>query len=270
MVVLVSDLEIVLAATTVVLGIALVVTIGRLVSSRRRIVSLESRVDPRWFVPTPSRAVRSVVGTAMKVRDHGVGGAIRSSIDELALWADVERPDLARLASGDGTVTILFSDIEDSTALNHRLGDRGWVHLLGKHDRVLKRAIDTHSGHVIKTQGDGFMVASEAVGAACEIQRLLTGARPGSKLSGIRVRVGAHKGSAVHRDGDLFGQNVAYAARVAAQADGGEVLVSDSVLQAVADDYVRVLETRSVDLKGVPGTQQVHLLDWRGVGARQG
>ncbi|MEO6472161.1 MAG: hypothetical protein ABIR57_09525, partial [Aeromicrobium sp.] len=100
-----SDLEVVLAATTAVLGIALVVTTGRLARARRRIVSLESRVDSRRFVPTPSQAVRSVVGTAMKVRDHGVGGAIRSSIDELALWADVERPDLARLASGDGTVT---------------------------------------------------------------------------------------------------------------------------------------------------------------------
>ena len=264
----VSDLAIVLAATTAGFGVALLVTALRLRRARRHIVKLQKPVEPLWFVPTPSQAVRTVVGSAMKVRDHGFRGAVRSSIDELALWADVERPDLARLADNDGTVTILFSDIEDSTALNHRLGDRGWVQLLAKHDRLLKRAIDAHSGHVIKTQGDGFMVAfaeaSEAVGAACEIQRLLRGTRPGSRLAGVKVRIGAHKGSAVHRDGDLFGRNVAYAARVAAQADGGEVLISDTVLRAVEEDQLRVLETRSVDLKGVPGEQQVHSLDWRG------
>jgi class 3 adenylate cyclase len=203
----------------------------------------------------------------MKVKDHGFSGALRSSIDDLAQWADVERPDLARLAAADGTVTILFSDIEGSTALNHRLGDRGWVHLLSKHDRLLHRAIDAHAGQVIKTQGDGFMVAfaeaSQAVGAAYDIQRDLTKVRPGSRLSGIKVRIGAHRGSAVHRDGDLFGRNVAYAARVAAQANGEEILVSDTVLDALGELPVRVLDTREAELKGIPGPQQLHALDWR-------
>lgn len=210
----------------------------------------------------------------MKVRDHGLSGAIRSSIDDLALWADVERPDLARLASDDGTVTMLFSDIEGSTALNHRLGDRGWVQLLSKHDRLLKRAIDAHTGHVVKTQGDGFMVtfveASEAVGAALEIQRRLENVRAESRLSGIRVRIGAHRGSAVRRDGDLFGRNVAYAARVAAQAKGGEVVVSDAVLRALPEDAVHVLETREAELKGVPGVHSLHVLDWRTRDGRSG
>ncbi|MCW2830379.1 MAG: adenylate/guanylate cyclase protein, partial [Aeromicrobium sp.] len=214
-------------------------------------------------VPKPADAVRTMVGTAIKVRDQGLTGAIRSSIDDLALWADVERPDLASLAAADGTVTIMFSDIEGSTALNHRLGDRGWVQLLDRHDRLLGRAIRAHDGHVIKTQGDGFMVAfaeaSEAVAAAVEIQRRLAGVRRG-QLAGVKVRIGAHRGSAVHRGGDLFGRNVAFAARVAAQADGGEVLVSDAVLDA-AD--VPVLETRHAELKGVPGVQQVHLVDWQ-------
>jgi adenylate cyclase len=262
----VSTLEIALAASTVALGLALVATLIMLVRSRREIVRLRRGTGRTRLIPTPSDAVRTVVGTAIKVRDHGLGGALRSSIDDLALWADVERPDLARLAAGDGTVTILFSDIEGSTALNHRLGDRGWVHLLAKHDRVLQQAIDAHGGHVIKTQGDGFMVAfaepSEAVGAACDIQRRLDTVRPGSRLSGVRVRIGAHRGSAVHRDGDLFGRNVAYAARVAAQADGAEVLVSDRVLESLTEE-TRVIESREVELKGVPGTHRLHAVDWR-------
>ncbi len=235
--------------------------------ARRRITWLEDRSSrPRLTVPTPTEAVRSVVGTAIKVRDHGVKGALRSSIDDLAHWADVERPDLARIAAADGSVTIMFSDIEGSTDLNHRLGDRGWVQLLSKHDTLLGKAISEHAGHVIKTQGDGFMVAfaeaSQAVGAACEIQRRLARVRTG-RLADVKVRIGAHRGSAVHRDGDLFGRNVALAARVAAQADGGEVLVSDAVLEAL-DAELSVLETRSAELKGVPGTRDLHVVDWRG------
>jgi len=261
----VSLLEIVLTGVSGALAVAVVVLWAALGRARRRVRWLEDASSrPRLSVPTPSEAVRSVVGTAIKVRDHGVKGVIRSSIDDLALWADVERPDLARIAAGDGTVTIMFSDIEGSTDLNHRLGDRGWVQLLAKHDRILTKAIEAHAGHVIKTQGDGFMVAfaeaSEAVGAAFDIERSLAKVRSG-KLAGVKVRIGAHRGSAVHRDGDLFGRNVAFAARVAAQADGGEVLVSDAVVEAVDD--LGVLETREAELKGVPGVQRLHLLDWR-------
>lgn len=262
-----SPLEIVLTGVAGALSVTVVVLWTALARARRRVRWFEdSSSRPRLPVPTPSEAVRTVVGTAIKMRDHGVKGVIRSSIDDLAQWADVERPDLARLAAGDGTVTIMFSDIEGSTELNHRMGDRGWVQVLARHDRILTKAIEAHAGHVIKTQGDGFMVAfaeaSEAVGAACDIERSLTKARSG-KLAGVKVRIGAHRGSAVHRDGDLFGRNVAFAARVAAQADGGEVLVSDAVLEALSDD-VSVLETREAKLKGVPGVQRLHLLDWRG------
>ncbi|NRQ49990.1 adenylate/guanylate cyclase domain-containing protein [Aeromicrobium stalagmiti] len=261
-----SALEVVLAASTAALATALVVVVVRLGRARRELAHVQAQLDRPRLVPSPTDAVRTVLGTAMKVRDHGFGGAFRSSIDDLLQWADVERPDLARLASTDGTVTIMFSDIQDSTALNHRLGDRGWVRLLARHDRMLQRAIDAHAGHVVKTQGDGFMVAfaeaSQAVGAAFDIQRELARVRPGSRLHGVAVRIGAHKGSAVRRDNDLFGRNVAFAARVAAQADGGEVLVSEALVGTLGD-AVTVLETREAVLKGVPGTHRMHVLDWR-------
>jgi class 3 adenylate cyclase len=262
----VSVLEIALTALCGVLAVVVVVLWAMLGRARRRIRWLEDQSSrPRLTVPTPSEAVRGVLGTAIKMRDHGVKGVIRSSIDDLALWADVERPDLARLAASDGTVTVMFSDIEGSTELNHRLGDHGWVQLLAKHDRILTAAIERQGGQVVKTQGDGFMVAfaeaSEAVAAACDVQRALARVRRG-RLAGVRVRIGAHRGSAVHRDGDLFGRNVAFAARVAAQADGGEVLVSDAVLEALHDGAVTVAEVREAELKGIPGVQRLHLVDW--------
>jgi adenylate cyclase len=262
----VSVLEIVLAALCCGLAVLVVVLRAMLGRARRRVRWLEDQSSrPRLTVPTPTEAVRGVVGTAIKLRDHGVKGVIRSSIDDLALWADVERPDLARLAASDGTVTIMFSDIEGSTELNHRLGDHGWVQLLARHDRLLTKAIDRQGGQVIKTQGDGFMVAfaeaAQAVAAACDIERSLARVRRG-RLADVRVRIGAHRGSAVHRDGDLFGRNVAFAARVAAQAGGGEVLVSEAVVDALGADGVAVLEVREAELKGVPGVQRLHLVDW--------
>lgn len=249
-----------------VLAVAVIVLWAMLGRARRRVRWLEdSSSRPRLTVPTPSEAVRSVVGTAIKMRDHGISGAIRSSIDDLAFWADVQRPDLASMAAADGSIAILFSDIEGSTELNHRLGDRGWVQLLAKHDRILTKAIDAHEGHVIKKQGDGFMVAfaeaTQAVDAARDIQRRLARVKTG-KLADVKIRIGVHKGSAVHRDGDLFGRNVAFAARVAAKARGGEVLVSDAVRAALPDD-TPIMSTRDAELKGIPGMRRLHVLDWR-------
>ncbi len=74
----------------------------------------------------------------------GFGAAVRSSIEDLADWAEVERPDLARLAP-NGKVAILFSDIEESTALNERIGDRAWVRLIGSHDKMVRRHVKKHS-----------------------------------------------------------------------------------------------------------------------------
>ena len=158
-------------------------------------------------------AVKTVWQTANILRKDGFGAAVRSSIEDLADWAEVERPDLARLAPS-GRVAILFSDIEESTALNERIGDRAWVRLIGRHDKMVRRHVKKHSGHVVKSQGDGFMIAfaqpEEAVRCGVDVQRSLR-----KRPNGIRVRIGIHVGKSVRRGDDLFGRNVAMAARVA-------------------------------------------------------
>ena len=114
--------------------------------------------------------------TANIVRKEGFGAAVRSSIEDLADWAEVERPDLARVTP-DGRVVILFSDIEESTALNERIGDRAWVRLIGSHDKLVHKLVGRHEGHVVKSQGDGFMIAfsraEEAVRCAIDLQHAL-------------------------------------------------------------------------------------------------
>jgi class 3 adenylate cyclase len=247
----------VLAALAVAEAVALVVLWVMLTRSRREADALRERFDTRNMLLSGGReAVKNLWQTANLVREKGFGGAIRSSIEDLADWFEVERPDLARLAP-DGRVAIMFSDIEDSTTLNNRIGDRAWARLIGRHARLVQRQVGNHDGHVIKSQGDGFMVAfatpEQAVRCALELQRAL-----GRRRNGIRVRIGIHSGKSVRRGDDLFGRNVALAARVAAEADGGEILVSESVRDAVAGrDGITVDDGREVQLKGFSSPHQV-------------
>jgi class 3 adenylate cyclase len=254
----------VLAAVAAVEAVGLVTLWVLLGRARREADELRGRVDTRQQLITGSReAVKTVWETANLIRKQGFGAAVRSSIEELADWAEVERPDLARLTR-DGNVVILFSDIEESTALNERIGDRAWVRLLARHDKLVRRCVDQHSGHVVKSQGDGFMVAfahpEEAVGCSIAVQRALS--NPAKLLSpnAFRVRIGIHMGTSVRRGDDLFGRNVAMAARVAAEADGGEILISEPVRDAVGDE-VGVGPPREVELKGFHGSHRLYPVD---------
>ena len=258
-----SDIVWVLAAVVTVEAVGLVTLWVLLTRSRREVDELRSRVDTRQQLITGGReAVKTVWETANLIRKQGFGAAVRSSIEELADWAEVERPDLARMTR-DGNVAILFSDIEESTALNERMGDRAWVRLLERHDKLVRRLVEAHSGHVVKSQGDGFMVAfahpDEAVGCGVAVQQALAGQARRSSPNTIRVRIGIHMGRSVRRGDDLFGRNVAMAARVAAQADGGEVMISEPVHEAVGD--VAVGPPREVELKGFRGTHRLYPVD---------
>ena len=209
-----------------------------------------------------SKAVKTVWQTANLVRKQGLGAAVRSSIEDLADWAEVERPDLARVTQ-DGKVAILFSDIEESTALNERVGDRAWVKLIGEHDKQVRKLVKARSGHVVKSQGDGFMIAfaraEEAVRCGIDMQNALYRDAQRKRRNGIRVRIGVHVGRSVRRGDDLFGRNVAMAARVAAEACGGEVLVSDTVREALNDcEDLEFDGGREAELKGFAGTHRLY------------
>ncbi|MGP4058753.1 adenylate/guanylate cyclase domain-containing protein [Mycobacterium sp. 4D054] len=246
------------AALAAGLAVALLVQTRRLNAAREEAEELRKRLDARQMLVTGgTKAVKTVWQTANILRRDGLGAAVRSSIEELADWAEVERPDLARLAP-NGRVAVMFSDIEESTALNERIGDRAFVRLLGKHDKSVRRHVDAHDGYVVKSQGDGFMVAfarpEQAVRCGLAIQQSLT-----KRPNDIRVRIGIHTGKSVRRGDDLFGRNVAMAARVAAQAEGGEVLVSSAVRDAVTDcDDIVVDGQRDAQLKGFSGSHSLY------------
>lgn len=253
----------VLAGVAVAEGAALAFLWLALTRSRREAETLRRRADSRsWLLSGGREAVKTVWQTANLVRKEGLGAAVRSSIEDLADWAEVERPDLARVTP-DGRVVILFSDIEESTALNERIGDRAWVKLIDAHDKLVRRLVKNYSGHVVKSQGDGFMIAfsraEDAVRCGVELQRELQKDAKHKRHNGFRVRIGIHMGRSVRRGDDLFGRNVAMAARVAGQAAGGEILVSEAVRDAVKDcDGIGFDDGREVELKGFSGTQRLY------------
>ena len=246
-----------LAGVAVAEAVALVVLWRRFTRSQRKLQTLSRRASANALLAGGREAVKQVWQTANILRKDGFEAAVRSSIEDLADWAEVERPDLARLAPS-GKVTILFSDIEESTALNERIGDRAWVRLIDRHDKMVRRHVKNHAGHVVKSQGDGFMVAfahpEEAVQCGVDVQRSLS-----KRPNGIRVRIGIHTGKSVRRGDDLFGRNVAMAARVAGAADGGQILVSDVVRDAVSRiDDITLDEGRDAELKGFNGSHRLY------------
>jgi adenylate cyclase len=231
--------------------------------TRREADALRRHADNRsWLLSSGREAVKTVWQTANLVRKEGFGAAVRSSIEDLADWAEVERPDLARVTP-DGKVAILFSDIEESTALNERVGDRAWVKLIGEHDKLVRTLVKQRSGHVVKSQGDGFMIAfaraEQAVRCGIDIQEALQKDAQRQRHNRFRVRIGIHMGPSVRRGDDLFGRNVAMAARVAAQAGGGEILVSDTVRDALSDcEDISFDDGRDAELKGFAGTHRLY------------
>ena len=261
---------------SVLVGLGAVVELGGIIAlaillivSRRQLKNARVQLERKRKLETGRRrrrrgvaplAIRTAFKTADSLISKGLGATVRNSVEDLAGWAQVERPDLARLTA-DGDVVVAFSDIEDSTLRNETLGDRGWLKILERHNRLVEKLVADHGGHVIKSQGDGFMIAfadpGQAVLCGMGVQQALHD--DAERWEGIRVRIGMHVGPSVRRGDDLFGRNVALAARITGQADGGEILVSDSVREAV--DGVLDIDfgtPREAELKGFQGSYNLH------------
>ena len=202
--------------------------------------------------------------SSIPVRNEDHGFLLTKSVDEIAEAVSESRPDLSASSAADGTVTIAFTDIEDSLRLNAFLGDRRWLDVLRAHNEVVERTSDEHGGTVVKNQGDGFMLAFASARRAVTCAQAIEAAvadtfrDPGSP---IRVRIGLHVGETVHEGDDHFGHAVNYAARVASAASGGEIVVSSLVYGLLA--HTGAFEfgaAREVELKGIEGPQLVYPL----------
>jgi class 3 adenylate cyclase len=155
---------------------------------------------------------------------------------------------------GDADLTILFTDIDDYTALTDRLGDRAARELVRVHDRIVRAALAESGGREIKHTGDGIMAcfasASRALQAAVSIEETV---RAWNLADGqparLHLAIGMNSGAPIVDDGDLFGVVVNVAARVTDCAAGGQILVSDVVRQLAAGKgfVFRLFDTRCLD-----------------------
>ncbi|MEE8369234.1 MAG: adenylate/guanylate cyclase domain-containing protein, partial [Dehalococcoidia bacterium] len=203
----------------------------------------------------------------LKLRAQGIDTtAPQTSIDAVLESVHDEQPDLRTHAAPDGTVTILFSDIEGSTAMTERLGDKRWLELLRGHNAIVREQLAAHEGFEVKAEGDGFMLAfgsaRRALQCAVDIQRAFA-ARNESADEPIMVRIGLHTGEALKEADDFFGKNVILAARIAGQAGGGEILVS-SLLKELTESGGDIAfgDGREVELKGLSGQHHVFEVVW--------
>ncbi len=216
----------------------------------------------RWIV---DRALRD------RLDAQGLSGIdVTTSIDDMVSALEEERPDMRAHAAPDGTVAILFSDIEDSTVLTEKLGDERWLEVLREHNAIFREQISRHEGYEVKSQGDGFMLAfpdpCEALECAIGVQRAFAERERDGSGELLRVRIGLHTGEVISEEGDYFGKNVILAARIAAQAVGGEILVSEEMRDAASSGNgnggLRFDDGRELELKGLAGSHRVFRADW--------
>ncbi|MGH8911407.1 MAG: adenylate/guanylate cyclase domain-containing protein [Acidimicrobiia bacterium] len=148
-----------------------------------------------------------------------------------------------------GTVTFLFTDIEGSTRLVQKLGDKAWIGVLETHNRLLRTAIETMGGVVVKTEGDAFFAvfesAADAVAAAADAQQSL-GSHPWPSEGSVLVRMGLHTGVGTLGGDDYVGLDVHRAARIAGAAHGGQTVLSEPTAVLAERDLPEELGLRDL------------------------
>ena len=191
--------------------------------------------------------------------------AVLTAIDEFL--GEGEEPTHAAEAPEAGAFrTVLFTDVEGSTALTRRLGDAKAREVLRAHERMTREALKAHGGAEVKTMGDGFMAsfssATRALECAIAMQRAFATHNEAAQEP-MKVRVGLNAGEPIAEDEDLFGTAVILAARIAAKADGGEILASDVVRQLVAGKGFLFSDRGDVALRGFEDPVRLYEVRWQ-------
>jgi class 3 adenylate cyclase len=182
-------------------------------------------------------------------------------------WRDRARSDGAPAEPPSGTLTMMVTDVVDSTQLAEKLGDRRWIRVMAEHNALVREQVTRHGGTEVKALGDGFLVvfrsARRAILSAVDVQRALASYRDAHPDTPVTVRIGLHTGEIVDVDGDVFGQNVVVASRIADKAEPGEIVVSGLTRDlTVAGGDLTFGPPDDVELKGLSQRWRVHRVSW--------
>jgi class 3 adenylate cyclase len=168
----------------------------------------------------------------------------------------------------DGTVTLMFCDVCDYSGITGRLGDVRANELLHEYGDLVRRHVDAERGQVVKSHGDGLMVAfpsvARALRCAVDVQHALAKRNVDPALEPLRAHIGIHAGEVVREGDDYFGSAVIIASRLAEAAGPDEILVS-SVARELAEGLreFEFEQPRAVVLKGVAEARQAYPVDWQ-------
>jgi class 3 adenylate cyclase len=191
--------------------------------------------------------------------------AVAAAIDEFLGEAE-EAAAAAEAPAAGAFRTILFTDVEGSTALTQRLGDAKAREVLRAHESIVREALQSHGGSEVKAMGDGFMAsfasATWAVECAIAMQRAFAEYNETAEEP-IKMRIGLNAGEPIAEEKDLFGTAVNMAARIAAKAEGGEILASDVVRQLVAGKGFLFADRGEVELRGFEEAVRLYEVRWR-------
>jgi Adenylate cyclase, family 3 (some proteins contain HAMP domain) len=165
-----------------------------------------------------------------------------------------------------GIRTILFTDIVESTAMTHRMGDEIAMELLGVHDKIVRDALADLGGHEVKHLGDGIMAsfvsAASAVRCASRVQREVAKHGQEKQDRSFQVRAGVAAGEPVEHHNDLFGCTVQLAARLCSHAQPQQILVSNVVAELCEGKALPFEDLGEVALKGFDQPVRAHAVTW--------
>ncbi len=197
--------------------------------------------------------------------DEPVLEVMANAIEEF-VGAGEEAAAEAKSLSTEDIHTILFTDVEGSTALTQRLGDAKARDLLREHERIVRKALKTHGGAEVKTMGDGFMAsfssATKALECAVAMQRAFA-QRNESAEEPILVRVGLNAGEPIAEDDDLFGTAVNLSARICAHAEAGQILAPIVVRELAAGKPFLFADLGETELRGFEDPVRLYEVRWR-------
>ncbi len=208
---------------------------------------LHMRGEP-WSLLDSARQLTSEIPNARlasfegswRARSEAEIESMLKAIDEF-LGEDEPAARTAEAPAPGAFRTVLFTDLVGHTEMMSRLGDERGRAVLREHERITREVLKAHGGTEVKTMGDGFMASfgsvTKAVECAVALQRAMGALTPdpspatgeGQHGGPLKVRCGLNAGEPIEEEGDLFGATVILAARIAARAEGGEILVADTV-----------------------------------------
>jgi adenylate cyclase len=188
------------------------------------------------------------------------GVELTTTLDHLVASFLDDGSDLAATIGSEGTATLVFTDIVASTSLAQSVGDSAWAKVIGSHEDAIRQISGSQGGTVVKFLGDGAMLSFEsaraAIRAAVAIQRACA-------HEPFAVRIGIHTGEVIHAADDLLGLTVNKAARIAAAAEGGGIMVSSTTRDLAGSlEGVRIGEPKIVVLKGLADVHQITPIEW--------